>query len=168
VPIEGAEEFMLLARSLMMLLLTLLVPAVGWAGLPVPGVELAGRAYAVRFNLNMASRLPAGAMITCKARIIPHLAESQKLNGQAEAVPVETATGVATVTGSMAVCAVEIPFSWTMTDAGGGALLSYEIDAVSVVYGAQPIVVRSSAQEGIPVTYPAMGGTANLSFSVTF
>ena len=159
---------MLRARFLMTLLLTLLVPAVGWGGLPVPGVELVGRAYVVRFNLNMASRLPSGAVVTCKARIVPNLAELQNMKGQAEAVPVETATGVAAVTGSTAVCAVEIPFSWTMNGAGGGALLSYEIEAVSVAYGSQPIVVRSSAQQGIPVTYPAMGGTANLSFSVTF
>ncbi|MDE3189004.1 MAG: hypothetical protein KGM96_15955 [Acidobacteriota bacterium] len=159
---------MLRARSLMILLLALPAPAVGWAGLPMPcSVDAAGRAYVIRFNLNVASALPAGATVTCKARIVPNLPGQGNVNGQPAAVPVETATGVAAVTGSTAACAVEIPFSWTANNAPSGAVLSYEIEAVSVA-GSLPVVVRSSAQQGIAVAYPGIGRTVSLSFDVTF
>jgi len=152
----------------MILLLALLAPAVGWAGLPMPGrVEAVGRAYVIRFNLNVASTLPAGATVTCKARLVPNLPGQGNLPSQSAVVPVETATGVAALTGSTAACAVEIPFSWTVNNTQSGAVLSYEIEAVSVS-GSLPVVVRSSAQQGIAVAYPPMGGTVTLSFDVTF
>jgi hypothetical protein len=155
------------ARTLMLLLFALLAPA---AGLPVPTTPrttAAGGTYALSFNLDVASTLPAGATVTCKARIVPNLPGVQNMKGQPAAVPVESATGVAAVSGSTAVCAVEIPFSWTVNNYQGGAMLSYEIKAVTVT-GSLPVVVRSSVQQGIPVASPPMGGTANLSFNVTF
>ncbi len=122
--------------------------------------------YSVTFNLTIASTLPAGATITCKAQIVPSQTGFMGLNSQA-AIPVETATGVATVTGSTATCAVEIPFSWTVNGAQNGASLSYEIDAVNIS-GSLPVLLRTSAQQGVSEAYPATGATSNLSFNVTF
>lgn len=154
---------MLRARTVGLLLMLLLVPVGGWAG---AGYATVNGAYTVRFNLNTAPTLPAGATVTCKARIAPNSAGLENLNGQ-PAAPVETATGVARVRGSTAVCAVEIPFSWTVNHAQSGVLLSYEIEAVSRT-GSAPLVVRRSALQGIAVVYPPPGGTAGLTVGVTF
>ena len=148
------------------LVLLLLAPAMGGAGLPVPGAEAVGGAYRLRFNLNVASTLPARAVVTCKARIIPDGAGEANPDGELAGVPAESATGVAEVNGATAVCAVEIPFSWTVNNAWSGARLSYEIDAISVA-GSLPVVVRSSAERGVAVAFPPAGGTENLSFNVT-
>ena len=159
---------MLRARSLVTVLLAISAPAVGWAGLPMPGSPLAvGRAYVIRFNLNVASALPAGATVTCRVRIVPNLPGQESANGQPAAAPVETATGVASLSGSTAACAVEIPFSWMASNPPSGAVLSYEIEAVTMA-GAVPVVARSSAQQGIGVPYPGIGRTVSMSFDVTF
>ena len=158
---------MLRARSLVTVLLAVSVPAVGWAGLPIPGSPLAvGRAYVIRFNLNVASALPAGATVTCRVRVVPNLPGQGNASGQPAAVPVEEATGVTEVNGSTAFCAVEIPFSWMSSNTPSGAVLSYEIEAVSVA-SSVPVVVRSSAQQGLAVAYPGIGQTVNLSYDVT-
>lgn len=122
--------------------------------------------YSVVFNLNLLSTLPAGTTITCRARIAPNPGGLDQGNSQGSAAPVETAAGVALVTGSTATCAAEIPFSWTVESARGGVALSYEIDAFSNAGGA-PFLVRSSARQGIGAPFPAAGGSANLSFNVT-
>ena len=158
------------ARIPLLLCLALLAPA---AALAVGAPEHRGSTttvsgvYLVTFNVNIASTLPAGATIVCKAQIVPSQGGGGFLNHQLAAVPVETAAGLATVTGSTATCAVEIPFSWTVNGAQSGVSLSYEIDAVSSS-GSAPLLVRSSAQQGIGEPFPAAGGSASVSFNVTF
>jgi len=70
------------------------------------------------------------------------------MNSQPAAFPV-AAAGLATVTGSTATCVAEIPFSWTVENARGGVLLSYEIDAVSNAWSARGrlLPVRGKALE---------------------
>jgi hypothetical protein len=123
--------------------------------------------YSIVFSLNILSTLPAKTTITCRAQIAPNQ-EGPDL-GKPHPAPglVETAAGVATVTGPKATCAVKIPFAWTVTGPQGGVVLSYEIDAVSHS-GAAPLLVRSSARQNISAPFPAQGGRANLSFSLTF
>ncbi len=158
---------MLRARSLMILLLAIPAPAVGWAGLPMPGSPLGvGRSYVIRFNLNVASTLPARTTVTCRVRIVPNLPGQGSVSGQPAAAPVEAATGVTEVNGSTATCAVEIPFSWMLSNTPSGAVLSYEIEALSVV-SSVPVVVRSSAQQGLVVAYPGIGRTVSLTYDVT-
>lgn len=123
--------------------------------------------YSVTFNLSIASTLPAGTTITCRAQIAPNQGGLNLLNPQLVAVPVGTAAGLAAVTGSMATCAAEIPFSWTVTSPQGGVMLSYEIDAVSGS-GSAPLLVRRSAQQNIGAAFPASGGSARLSLNLTF
>ena len=122
--------------------------------------------YSVNFNLNIQSTLPANSAVVCKVQIAPP-AFFSNLNPQAAAAPVETASGVAAVTGSTATCLVEIPFSWTVETMRGGVVLNYEIDAVNAS-GTLPALVRTSIQQGIAEPYPAPGGASTLNFNVTF
>lgn len=123
--------------------------------------------YSVTFNLSILSTLPARTTMTCKAEIAPGQGGSGLGNPHPAQGPVETAAGLAVVTGPKATCAVKIPFAWTVTGAQGGVVLSYEIDAVSHS-GAAPLLVRSSARQGISTPFPAAGGNASLSFNLIF
>jgi hypothetical protein len=123
--------------------------------------------YSITFNLKILSTLPAGTTVICRARIAPNPGGLHIENPQPVAIPVATAAGLAHVTGSSATCAAEIPFFWMVGSPRGGVLLSYEIAAVSDAGAAQPLV-RSSAWQGIGVPFPAAGGSASLSFNVTF
>lgn len=123
--------------------------------------------YSIVFNLSILSTLPAKTTITCKAQIAPNQEGPELGKPHPAPGPVETAAGVATVTGPKATCAVKIPFAWTVTGPQGGVALSYEIDAVNHA-GAAPLLVRSSARQNIGAAFPASGGRANLSFNLTF
>jgi hypothetical protein len=161
---------MLRSRIPVVLLLASLASAPAWSR-PVAdhrGAPTAvSGAYSITFNLNIESTLPANSTITCKAQIVPAGANLNSFNSQFAAVPLESAGGVASVTGSTATCVVEIPFSWTVDSSRGGVSLSYEIDADNAP-GVLPAVVRTSAQQGIAETYPTSGGTSAVSFNVTF
>ena len=124
-------------------------------------------AYSITFNLSFASTLPAGTTIICRARIAPNPANPGLGNSLFAATPIGTGVGLAAVTGSKATCAAEIPFAWTVESARGGVVLSYEIDAVSNA-GAVPLLLRSSARQGIGAALPASGQTASLSLGMTF
>ena len=79
-------------------------------------------------------------------------------------VPVESASGVATINGTTATCAVEIPLTWTVEISRGGVSHSYKIDAVN----APGSVVRTTVQQGIAEPFPSSGGTSSVTFNVTF
>jgi len=123
--------------------------------------------YSLTFNLNIATALPAGTTITCRARIIPNPGRADLPNQQLAPIPVRTVEGVASITGSTANCAAEIPFSWTVPSTQGVAMLSYEIDAVNTS-GSTPLVVRSSGQQNVGVAFPGLGGSTRLSFNLIF
>ncbi len=123
--------------------------------------------FTISFRLSIASTLPAGTAITCRARIVPGQSGLNLRPPQQSTAPEETAAGVAAVTGPMANCTAEIPFSWTLTSRQSGVMLSYEIDAMSSA-GAGTFVIRSSAQQNIHAAFPALGGNSSLSFNVTF
>ena len=122
--------------------------------------------YSVTFHLNMASKLPAGSTIICRARIAPDQGGPSLMNSRSAAFPV-AAAGIVTVTGSAATCVTEIPFSWTMEGARGAVLLSYEIDAVSGA-GSAPLLLAGSARQGFGVVLHASGGGANLDVNLSF
>jgi hypothetical protein len=121
--------------------------------------------YSVTFHLNIASKLPAGSTITCRARIAPDQAGLNLMNSRPAAFPV-AAAGLATVTSSTATCVAEIPFSWTVENARGGVVLSYEIDAVSYAGSAPRRLLAGRARQS--AVLPAAGGSANLSVNLTF
>jgi|WetSurMetagenome_2_1015567.scaffolds.fasta_scaffold329558_1 hypothetical protein len=123
--------------------------------------------YSVTFNLNLASQLPAGTTITCRARIAPNLGGLDTGSQQLARIPVKTVAGMARLTGSTATCAAEIPIFWTLLSERGGAVLSYEIDAVSS-FGSVPMLVRSSGLQNVAVAFPASGGRTNLSLNLAF
>ncbi|MGA2886876.1 MAG: hypothetical protein ABSE51_02415 [Terracidiphilus sp.] len=156
------------ARIRMLLWFAMLAPTAALAaGIPDQRAAstMVSGVYSVTFNLNLASTLPAGTMITCRARIVPNQGGPNLLNQHLDAIPVETTTDVATVTGAKATCTTEIPFSWTVISAQGGLTLSYEIDAVSGS-GSAPLL-RNSAQQNIGAAFPASGGSAQLSINLT-
>ena len=74
---------------------------------------------------------------------------------------------MATVSGSTATCTVEIPFSWTVNNPQGGAVLSYQIEAVSLT-GSVPLTLRASSLPSLSQPYPSAGGTASASFNLNF
>jgi hypothetical protein len=119
--------------------------------------------YSVAFNVNLASALPAGTTLLCRAKVSPN---ASPFNGFSRNI-FPSQAGVAAINGSMATCWVEIPLAWTQNDTSNGAALSYEIQAVSDS-GSQPAVLRASTGQGIGVAYPAAGGSAQLNVNVTF
>jgi len=123
--------------------------------------------YSLNFNLSLATRLPAGTIISCRAQIVPNQGGSDLRNPQLAAIPARSGGGTVSITGTTATCATEIPFSWTMTGARGEAVLSYEIYAVSDA-GSVPTLVRSSTRQNIPVPIPAAGGSAGLNLNLIF
>ena len=153
--------------SLLLCLALLAWSAASAVGLPLQhgGPMAVSGVYSVTFRLNLASTLPAGSIITCRARLAPIPSGLDLRNEQLGATPV--AAGQTGVTGSTATCAAEIPFSWTVTSPPGGVALFYEIDAVSP-QGAASILLRSSAQRQISAAFPAAGGSANLTLSLVF
>lgn len=152
----------------MLLCAALLAPGAALAAVPErpsTPLEVSG-VYTVHFNLNIASTLPAGAVIVCKAWIVPNLQGLPSL-GQPNAAPVQAAAGVAIVSGSTATCAVEIPFSWTVRNSQGGIALSYEIEDRDAS-GSLSVLLRATPPQGIATAYPSMGGAASLNFDLTF
>lgn len=126
--------------------LALLASAAAQAASLPASPERAAGVYSVTFNLRLASKLPSGTTITCRAQIVPSQGGLNPQNPRMAAFPVGTATGLAAVTGSTATCAAEIPFSWTVASARNGLVLRYEIDAVSSA-GATPLLSGSSAPQ---------------------
>lgn len=122
--------------------------------------------YSITFHLNIASKLPAGSTITCRARIAPDQEGLSLMNSRPTAFPA-AAVGLATVTGSTAICVAEIPFSWTVEGAPSGVVLSYEIDAAGYA-GSAPVVMASSARRSVGAAFPATGGNANLNVNLIF
>jgi hypothetical protein len=141
--------------------------AVGAAGLPQPrgGLIAVSGVYSVTFHLNLASVLPTGSILTCRARLAPIPRRLDLRNEQLGAMPV--AAGQTGVTGSTATCAAEIPFAWTVTRPPDGVELFYEIEAVSL-QGAAPILLRTSAQQRLSAAFPAACGSAHLTLNLTF
>jgi hypothetical protein len=126
--------------------------------------------YALTFTVSAGSALAPGAAILCKAKAAPHAPSLNGLRWQAIPLASIVATASAPLTasatgGAWANCSVEIPFSWAASDAQGGALLSYEIDAVS---RPEAVAVPLLRQEAIGVAYPPPDGTARLSIDLRF
>jgi hypothetical protein len=154
-------------RTSLLLCLTLLAWTIAdAAGLPLERGPMAViGVYFVTFHLNLAHGLPAGSILTCRARMTPIPGRLDLRDQQLAATPV--VAGRAIVTGSTATCAAEIPFSWTVTSPPGGVALFYEIDEVSL-QGAAPILLRTSAQRQFSAAFPTSAGSANLSVSLIF
>jgi hypothetical protein len=155
----------LMRNSLLLCMALLASAAASAAGLPQPSAPIAvSGVYSVIFHLNLASALPTGSILTCRARMAPIPGGLDLRNAPLATTPV--AAGQVSVTGSTATCAAEIPFSWTVTSPPGSVELFYEIEAVSL-QGAAPVLLRTSAQRQLSAAFPA-GGSANLSLNLTF
>ncbi len=144
-------------RTLFGVLLTCAAPALALGAPPAPvhGV------YLVDFDVHLGAALPAGALVTCKVRILP----DAPAPGQSQLPPSQTVTGVASVSGSTAHCAVELPFAWAAAGAQRAATLSYEIDARTPA-GPQS-AVRTTVGQGVDLPQLPPGGAARMNFTLT-
>jgi hypothetical protein len=161
------------ARIPQALLPALLASVAVWAA-PAPNQSAATApvavrgAYAVTFNVEPGAAAQAGGAITCKAKITPKLAPFESRG----AVPVESAAGVATVTGTTTACLVVIPFAWTVNGRGNGVTLSYELRyqpsyKIDDASSSGP-VAAARTQQGIVMAYPEMEKTASVRLKVIF
>ncbi|MGD0801560.1 MAG: hypothetical protein ABR906_09610 [Terracidiphilus sp.] len=151
-----------------LLCFALLAPLVALAA-NVPeerGAATVSGVYSVTFHLRLASMLPAGSTITCRARIQPNPVGLDPRYPQVAVEPVMGA-GLAAVTGSTATCAAEIPFAWTLTSFQGGVVVSYEIDAISSS-GGTPMQAPGSAARTVAAAFPASGGSSSLTLNLSF
>jgi hypothetical protein len=156
----------LIRSSLLLCLMLVEWTTASAAGLPQRSgpISVSGY-YSVVFHLNLAATLPAGSILTCRARLTPIPGGLDLSNAPLSATPV--AAGQVSVTGSTATCAAEIPFSWTVTSPPSGVELIYEIDAVSL-QGSTPVLLRSSTQRQLSAAFSAAGGSNNLTLSLSF
>jgi hypothetical protein len=153
-------------RISLLLCLALLASAVASAQKDRGNPTAVSGVYSVTFNLSILSTLPTETTMTCQAQIAPH--PGVGLGNRRQALgPVETAAGIAAITGPKATCAVKIPFAWTVTGMLNGVVLSYQIDAVSHA-GPAPLLIRSSARQNISAPFPVQGGNTSLSFNLVF
>ncbi|MFY9854092.1 MAG: hypothetical protein WAK26_09480 [Terracidiphilus sp.] len=129
-------------------------------------VTVVSGVYSVAFHLNMASKLPAGSTIICRAHIAPDQGSPDLMNSPSATFPV-AASGLVTVTGSTATCVAEIPFSWTLESARGPFILSYEIEAVSCA-GTAPKLLACSARQSAGMALLSAGSRANLYVNLSF
>lgn len=144
-------------RTLFYVLIACAVPALSWGAPPAP----ADGVYLINFDVHLGAALPAGALVTCKVKIVP----DAPAPGRPQTLPVQTVASIAAVQGSIAHCAVEIPYARAAGDTQRAAMLSYEIDAQTQT-GAQQ-VVRTTAGQGMGLPHPPAGGAARLNFSLT-
>lgn len=152
---QSAEDHM--QRTLFGVLLACAAPALALGAPPAPVYGV----YLVDFNVRLGAALPAGALVTCKVKIVP----DAPAPGQSQLPPSQSVTGVASVSGSTAHCAVELPFAWAAADARRAATLSYEIDAETPA-GPQT-VVRATVGQGVGLPQLPPGGAARMNFSLT-
>jgi hypothetical protein len=142
-----------MTRSLFLLVLVIVVAALAWAAPPVSPAAV----YRINFSVRLGDAIPAGALVTCKVRIVPELAAGQPgMPAPTEA----TATSVATVTGSVAHCTVEIPSTWAAADARRAAVLSYEVDAATAA------TVHTVAGQGMELPRLPAGGVEQVELSL--
>ncbi len=140
-------------RTLFCVVMVGVAAALAWTAQPAD----AASGYRIEFNVRLGNAIPSNAVITCKVRIMPQLAAGRP--GML-APMAEGATGVATVTGSVAHCAVEVPTTWAAADAHRAAVLSYEIDA------ATPAMVHSVAGQGMELPGGPAGSLERVELSM--
>lgn len=115
----------------------------------------------VELRFNIASSLPAGSILTCKAEIVPGdvdgpdrvFATIGRANGAT------TLRGTTIPPGSAGLCALEIPFSWAGNRVPHILLLRYEIDAVGPT---GLIVLQKGRSSAIHLSPLSSGQTVNL------
>jgi hypothetical protein len=108
----------------------------------IPAAEPSSAVLALSFQLSIATPLPAGVTLVCRARMVPSFPAGDPRNTQPAAT--RSATG--------SQCALEIPYSWS-GDAVPAVSLEYEIDAVS----SAGIVVQTLVRNTIELATPPRG-----------
>ena len=101
--------------------------------------------YVLTFHPEVSRPLPPGAMVVCRARILPGV----------NAAP-QAAMG--TAGGNQSGCALEIPFVWAANRPQPVAMLGYEVDEI----GADGRVLRRVVREGVVLPESAAGAARHI------
>lgn len=152
------------AICLLMLVSLLGCASPSWAAPPERGAPMASGVSFVHFNLGVASTLPAGSTILCKGELVP---AANQLNGGASRfrpTPLASATGRTVLRGSMAECALEIPFSWTGNGGQTDVAVRYEIDALTRP-GVLPVVLQRGVEPAFHLAPSPIAGVVRLGFN---
>jgi hypothetical protein len=132
-------------RTMVALLLHGLLVAGAQPGASGPGVtntDMDGAVtgvYALSFHPEVSRPLPPGAMVVCRARILPGVNAVQPAMG--------------TAGGNQSGCALEIPFAWAANRPRPVATLGYEVDEI----GSDGRVLRRVVREGVVLPESAAG-----------
>lgn len=112
-----------------------LVTCCTWLAIPVWAAPAEGNAPTTVFSsfvelrFNIASSLPAGSILTCKAEIVPGVFDEldRGFASFGSASSTTTLRGTTIPPGTAGLCALEIPFSWAGNRAPRTLMLRYEI-----------------------------------------
>ena len=117
----------------------------------VAGPSSVSGSYTVQIAADSA---PPGALLTCKARLIPDLPGAESLRS-------EPATGFALVAGPGSLCIVRVPYAFAV--AAPGARLLWELESAAPSAGP----VRRTAQQ-LAVSLPPSGASATVRVHAAF
>jgi hypothetical protein len=113
------------------------------------------------FTINVQSAIPATAKIGCSV-------QATVLDVATANTIFETATVVATRSGTTATCTVTIPYSWTLGSAATDkVILNYLITAPVLASATTALPSRTSSQGMGQIAVPANGVTTNKTVSAT-
>lgn len=102
--------------------------------------------YTISFHPEVSRQLPPGAMLVCRARVLP------AVNG------VQPGAGFGRAPGNQSGCALEVPFVWAANRPQPAATLSYEVDEV----GADGRLLRAVTRNGVALPEAAAGAARRI------
>ncbi|HWE86007.1 MAG TPA: hypothetical protein VG267_13765 [Terracidiphilus sp.] len=113
-------------------------------------VAAASGTLSVRLHWDGALPLPAGALIACRARVVPLMPPGASANLQPAEASVQ-------VPGSAGQCALEIPLAWRGWTGPAAVTVVYEMDAASAEgkiarTGSQIVLVSAATGGGLRLT----------------
>jgi hypothetical protein len=131
---------------------------------PLPAVTTTthGGTLIVNFAITLKTAVPTGDKVICD--VVAFVTDPLTLS-----TIDESASTVATVSGSTATCAVKIPYSWSLAAATDMVSWNYAaaITPTSATVASALLLARSSSHTGASFTLPANGVTTTKAVAVT-
>jgi hypothetical protein len=141
------------------------IPAVEQSDAEPPATVTYGGKFVFKFTITVAATISATAKIACTAS-----ADVTDINGASYNFFDETASALATRSGTTATCTVNIPYSWKLASGGSDMVsLSYVISApseISTATDAYPNRISSASLTSIKV--PLNGATTTETITAKF
>lgn len=141
------------------------IPTVEESDAEPPATATYGGKFVFKFTINVAATISASAKIACSADV-----SVTDISGASYNYFDETASALATRSGTTATCTVNIPYSWKLASGGTDMVsLSYVISApseISVATDAYPNRLSTASITSIKV--PLNGATTTTNISAKF